>query len=65
MPKHRSACRSIGMTKGQPFSAMFKLDKETENTVRYTEEEENRRPVVGTVSIDKYEVPDRIRKRFV
>ncbi len=41
------------MTKEQPFSATFKLEKETKNTVRYAEEAEGRRPVVGTVYIDK------------
>ena len=45
------------MNKGEPFSATFKLDKETKNTVRYAEEAENRRPVVGTVYVDKYELP--------
>jgi hypothetical protein len=45
------------MTKEQPFAAMFKLDKETKNTVRYAEEAENRRPVVGTVYVDKNELP--------
>ena len=45
------------MTKEQPFSGIFKLDKETKNTVRYAEEAENRRPVVGTIYVDKYELP--------
>jgi hypothetical protein len=45
------------MTKEKPFSATFKLEKETKNTVRYAEEAEDRRPVVGTVYIDKYELP--------
>ena len=49
------------MTKEQPFSGTFKLDKETKNTVRYAEETEGRRPVVGTVYVDKYELPKRIR----
>ena len=38
---------------------------ETKNTVRYAEEAEDRRPVVGTVYIDKYELtmpfPEKIR----
>jgi hypothetical protein len=34
------------MTKEKPFSATFKLEKETKNTVRYAEEAEDRRPVV-------------------
>ena len=45
------------MTKEQPFSGTFKLEKETKNTVRYAEEAEDRRPVVGTVYVDKYELP--------
>ena len=45
------------MTKEEPFSATFKQEKETKNTVRYSEESEDRRPVVGTVYIDKYELP--------
>ena len=45
------------MTKEKPFSATFKLEKETKNTVRYAEEAEGRWPVVGTVYIDKYELP--------
>ena len=45
------------MTKEEPFSATFKQEKETKNTVRYSEESEDRRPVVGTVYFDKYELP--------
>ena len=45
------------MTKEQPFSATFKLEKETKNAVRYAEEAEARRPVVGTVYIDKNDLP--------
>ena len=45
------------MTKEQPFSATFKQEKETKNTVRYAEEAEDRRPVVGTMYVDKYELP--------
>jgi hypothetical protein len=41
--------RFADMTKEKPFSATFKLEKETKNTVRYAEEAEGRRPVVGTV----------------
>ena len=52
------------MTKEQPFSGMFKLDKETKNTVRYAVEAENRRPVVGTVYVDKYELPKPFPKRI-
>ena len=40
------------MTKEEPFSATFKQEKETKNTVRYSEEAEDRRPVVGTVYFD-------------
>jgi hypothetical protein len=53
------------MTKDKPFSATFKLEKETKNTVRYTEEAEGRDPVVGMVYVNKYELgepyPNRIR----
>ncbi len=52
------------MTKEQPFSGMFKLDKETKNTVRYAEEAENRRPIAGTVYVDKYELPEPFPKRI-
>ena len=38
------------MTKEEPFSATFKQEKETKNTVRYSEESEDRRPVVGTLT---------------
>jgi len=52
------------MTKEKRFSAMFKPEKETKNTVRYAEEAEGRRPVIGTVYIE-YELsqpyPERIR----
>jgi hypothetical protein len=51
------------MTKEQPFSATFKLDKETKNTVRYAEEAEGHRPVVGTVYVDKYELPKPFPKK--
>ena len=40
------------MTKEKPFSATFKLEKETKNTVRYAEEAEDRRPIVGTVYLN-------------
>ena len=52
------------MTKEKPFSATFKLEKETKNTVRYAEEAEGRRPVVGTVYIDKYELPKPFPRKF-
>ena len=52
------------MTKEQPFSETFKLDKETKNTVRYAEEAEGRRPVVCTVYVDKYELPRPFPKRI-
>ena len=35
------------MTKEEPFSATFKLNKETKNTIRYAEEAEERRPRVS------------------
>jgi hypothetical protein len=40
----------------KPFSATFKLEKGTKNAVRYAEEVEGWRPVVGTV-YDEYELP--------
>ncbi len=52
------------MKTGEPFSGMFKFDKETKNTVRYAEESEGRRPVVGTVYVDKYELPKPLPKRI-
>ena len=52
------------MTKEQPFTATFKIEKETKNTVRYTEEAEDRRPVVGTVYVDKYELPKPFPERI-
>ncbi len=52
------------MKVGEPFSGMFKIDKETRNTVRYAEEAENRRPVLGTVYLDKYELPKPFPKRI-
>jgi hypothetical protein len=52
------------MTKEQPFSATFKIEKETKNTVRYAEEAEDRRPVVGTVYVDEYELPKPFPERI-
>ena len=52
------------MTKEQPFTATFQLEKETKNTVRYAEEAEDRRPVVGTVYVDKYELPKPFPERI-
>ena len=52
------------MKKGEPFTGTFKLDKETKNTVRYAEEAEGRRPVVGTVYVDRYELPKPFPKRI-
>jgi len=52
------------MTKEPPFSATFKLRKETKNTVRYADEAEDRRPVVGTVYVDKYELPKPFPERI-
>ena len=45
---------------------MFKLkiEKETKNTVRCAEEAEDRRPVVGTVYVDKYELPKPFPERI-
>jgi hypothetical protein len=52
------------MTNEQPFSATFKIEKEIKNTVRYAEEAEDRRPVVGTVYVDKYELPKPFPERI-
>ena len=52
------------MTKDQPFSETFKRDKETKNTVRYAAEAGGRRPVVGTVYVDKYELSKPFPKRI-
>ena len=52
------------MTKEQPFTASFKMEKETKNTVRYAEEAEDRRPVVGTVYVDQYELPKPFPERI-
>ena len=52
------------MTREQPFSATFKIEKETKNAVRYAEEAEDRRPVVGTVYVDKYELPKPFPERI-
>ena len=49
---------------GEAFSGTFKFDKETRNTVRYAEEAEGRRPVGGTVYVDKYELPKPFPKRI-
>jgi len=49
------------MTKEKPFSATFKLEKETKNTVRYAEEAAGRGPVVGTVYFDKLNCPSPFR----
>src|SRR5262249_25154344 len=54
----------VQMTKEQPFSGTFKFDKETKNTVRYAEEAEGRRPVVGMVYVEKYELPKPFPKRI-
>jgi hypothetical protein len=54
----------VQMTKEQPFSGTFKLDKETKNTVRYAEEAEGRRPVVGMVYVEKMSSRSRSRRGF-
>jgi hypothetical protein len=41
------------LTKQEPFSAPFKLDRKTKSTVRYAEQAEGQRPVVGTVYVAK------------
>ena len=40
------------VTQEEPFSATFKLNKETRNTLRYAEEAEEQRPIVGTVYVE-------------
>ena len=52
------------MTKQQPFSGTFKLDKKTKNTVQYAEEAEGRRPVVGTISWINTNCRSRFRRGF-
>jgi hypothetical protein len=52
------------MSKEQPFSATFKIEKETKNTIRYAKQAEDRRPVVGTVHVDKYELPKPFPERI-
>ena len=51
------------MTKGEPFTATFKLDKETRNTIRYAEEAEGQRPVVGMLYVQKAELKEPLRSR--
>ena len=51
------------MTKEEPFSATFKLNKETKNTIRYEEEAEER-PIVGMVYVDKYALPKPYPKKI-
>ena len=46
--------RDGNVTKEEPLSATFKLNKETRNTIHYAEE---RRPIVGMVYVDKYGLP--------
>ncbi|MYA43721.1 MAG: hypothetical protein F4Z31_18500 [Gemmatimonadetes bacterium] len=52
------------MTREEPFSTTFKLDKETKNTVRYAEETEGQRPVVGMLYVQKGELPEPHPKRI-
>ena len=52
------------MTKEEPFSATFKLNKETRNTIRYAEEAEGQRPVVGMLYVQKEELPARHPKQI-
>ncbi len=64
MPGGNRGEEGLEMKIGEPFSGTFKLDKETKNTLRYAEEAEGRRPVVGTVYVDKYELPKPFPKRI-
>ncbi len=52
------------MTKGEPFWGTFRLDKGTKNTVRYAEEAEGRKPVLGKVYVDKDELPKPFPRRI-
>ena len=52
------------MRREKPFSATFKLEKETKNTVRYAEEAAGRGPVVGTVYFDKLNCPSPFPIKF-
>ena len=52
------------MTTKEPFRATFKLDKETRNTVRYAEEAEEQRAVVGMLYVQKSELKEPYPKRI-
>ena len=39
------------------IDALQACTKETKNTIRYAEGAEKRRPIVGTVYVDKYKLP--------
>lgn len=52
------------MTKEEPFSATFTLDKETRNTVRYAEKTEGKRPVVGMLYVQKDKLPEPYPERI-
>ena len=52
------------MTKEEPFSAMFKLNRETKNTIRYEEEAEERHPIVGMVYVNKSALPKPYPKKI-
>lgn len=51
------------MTKQEPFTATFTIDKDTRNTIRYAEEAEGQRPVVGMLYVQKAELPEPSPKR--
>lgn len=59
----RLALLGEDMTKDQPFSATFKKEKETRNSVRYMQEAEGR-PVVATVYVDKQGLPQPYPERI-
>ncbi|MDE0294475.1 MAG: hypothetical protein OXH92_09250 [Bryobacterales bacterium] len=52
------------MTKQEPYSATFKLDKETRNTVRYAEEAEKQHAAIGMLYVQKDELPEPYPKRI-
>ena len=66
---HPASCEcGLALKKTHPSinqnSEHFELDKETKTTMRSAEEAENRRPLVGTVYVDKYELPKPFRREF-
>ena len=52
------------MTKQEPFTATFKLDKETRNTVRYAEQAQDQRAAIGMLYVQKSELEEPYPKRI-